>query len=276
MLVRIILFLGIALVLLAGGAAGWQVLESRGIEPLAFLRGAEDAGEAEAEPVAAQDQGAATPAAQPEPAQNWLITPGGGLVDRPTVAAYLAQDRLVERRLATVIRRAPLSDLLSEGEQLPGTPFLEAFADIRAQVLADRECAALLQGFAARCEMVSAGVEEGSVDAAAGTAEFQIVVAYALAPSATPLPDLSAVVLREESVTVVPETDGAALAGSTVLDGFAKAAQDLCQKDGAELPQCRILSVSVDQESEDGASAQVWLAWLAPMPAGLYPAPPLN
>ena len=270
MLVRIVLFLGIALVLLAGGAAGVQYAQSNGITLTTLL----DSGSAEAEetPTAA----GAEPAPPPAPVQNWLITPGGGLVDRATVAAYLGQDRLAERRIARLSLRAPLADLLSPGEALPGPAYLVAFADIRAQVLADKVCASLTGGFAARCEMVSAAVDGDSLDAAAGTARFEIAVAYAQALDAQPLPDLSTVVLREDYLMLQIDESGGRVSDAALLSAALIQAQAECGAATPDRLQCRILAVSAGRDASGIAQAQVYIAWLAPMPPGLYPAPPLN
>lgn len=267
MLIRIVLFLGIALVLLAGGAAGYQYAQANGITLATLV--ASDAPVAEAAPEAA-------PAEAKPPEQNWLITPGGGLVDRATVAAYLWQDRLAERRVARLSLRAPLTDLLSPGEALPGPAYLVAFADIRAQVLADKVCAGLTEGFATRCEMVSAAVDGESLDAAAGTARFEIAVAYAQAVDAQPLPDLSTVVLREDYLMLQIDESGGRVEDAALLSAALTQAQAECGPASPDRLQCRILAVSAGRDDAGIAQAQVYIAWLAPMPPGLYPAPPLN
>ncbi len=281
MLVRMILLLGLALVLFAGGAAGLQMLDAHKIDPVAWLHRvvassppAED-GPASGPALVPGKAGApATPVPLTE--QNWLISPGGGLVDRATVAAYLRQDRLVETRIARLTRRAPLADLLQPGEKLPAPVYRQAFADIRAQALADRDCAALMAAFATRCEMVSAGVVDESLDAAGETAEFQIVLAYTQALDPATMPDLATVVLREDRLTLDAAAPAEARDDSRLLAGFLQGAMDECRPDSAARPQCRILSFDVTRDEAGQTQARFHIAWLGPLPAGLYAAPPLN
>lgn len=282
MLVRMILLLGLALLLFAGGAAGLQMLDAHKIDPVTWLRGAvASSPPAEGGPASAPAlvPGKAVAPAPPVPLteQNWLISPGGGLVDRALVAAYLRQDRLVETRIARLTRRAPLADLLEPGEKLPAPVYRQAFADIRAQALADRDCAALLAAFATRCEMVSATVVDESLDAAGETAEFQIVLAYTQALDPATMPDLATVVLREDRLTLdAPAAPANAGDDSRLLAGFLQGARDECRPDSAARPQCRILSFDVTRDEEGQTKARFHMAWLGPLPAGLYAAPPLN
>lgn len=73
-------------------------------------------------------------------------------------------------------------------------------ADIRAPRVAEGLCPVLLDGIAQDCAVNAAHVVEGSVDAVAGTAMFQLDLVYRLKDDGAELPDLAAHVLQSEAV----------------------------------------------------------------------------
>ena len=150
-----------------------------------------------------------------------------------------------------VALRLPLTALLSDGEGLPGTPYLEAFAEVRASVAGARVCAPLLAAWAAGCAVQDASLREGGFDPATMTAIFdpiRIEADQVGAASATP----------EDFLTYV-----------------VKAVGGLCQNEQAAGHPCRVLDMTVGWTAPGEASATVRVGRLGPLPKGLYPAPPL-
>ena len=250
MLLRFVLFLGVMLVLLAGGAAGWQYWQ--GLPQAAAVP--------------------APPAAAPV-GQEWLIAPDGGLVPRAAAQVFLQQERLVEPRRATLTLRAPLAALLAPGEALPAPVYQAAFAAIRAQALADPLCRTLTDSLAARCALIRADLVPDSLDPAAGTATFRLALAFSLKPDAAPLPDLGQSVLHSDAVALDSgKGDLAAETAETALAEVLVAARADCAARGAT---CRTASLMLDWQGPGQATARVGQDWLGPLPKGMYPAPPL-
>lgn len=269
MLVRFILFLGVSLIGLSIGAMGWQYWKNL---PAASETAAVEAAEDEAAAPPEQADAAAAGA----PVQNWLISPGGGLVDHREVKAFLRQDRFVESRLATVTLRAPLSALLVTGEKLPAEAYREVFADIRAPMLATGLCRPLLAEWAASCAVDRAVVQEGSYDAATETAVLRITLAFTQKPGALPLPDLGrAALFSGTSAFGAADLDQPVASPADLVALAARTAGEDCAAREAEGHACRILGLSLDWQGPAEASASWRAAWLAPLPAGMYPAPPL-
>lgn len=274
MLVRIVLFLGLALIAFAGGAAGWQYWQShRGALTAASPARAEP--EVRTGPFAAMT-GAPAPQDAAVPAQDWLISPGGGLVEQREATAFLKQDRFAEGREVRLSLRLPLSLLLAEGERLPDPVFAGVFADIRAPVLALDLCRPLLADWASGCKVTHARADEDSFDPETRTAEFLFVLAFAQKAGPQPLPDLTTVVYHADRTN--PEQVGPALPADTpaqALTALVAAAGKICATSEAARRPCRLQSLSLRWEGPGAASSSVQFGWLAPMPKGMFPAPPL-
>ncbi|MBA3908726.1 MAG: hypothetical protein C0524_02340 [Rhodobacter sp.] len=255
-MLRILIGTGLLLMVVGFGAAGWQYWQSR----------PERAPEVIAE-VASQEVG---------PQQTWLISPTGGLVPRDDVQAFLAQDRFVPSRTVAITRTAPLTDLLADGETLPETPYLQVLADIRAPKTADGLCSVLLSRVAADCAVNAARVVDGSVDPVMGTAQFRIELVYRLKPADAEMPDLAANVLQGDRIRAELEAGSEASAtieaalAATVEAGLAACAE----RDAGQT--CRILGLALDWSPDAPATGRADIAWLAPLPDGMFAAPPLE
>ncbi|MFN3575767.1 MAG: hypothetical protein ACK4TJ_02080 [Tabrizicola sp.] len=261
-MLRLLIGTGVLLMAVGFGAAGWQ-----------YWRGLP---KAEADVSAAQAPEAGMPAAAASaPRQTWLVSPSGGLVPQAEVRAYLAQERFAEGRTVTVTRQARLTDLLAEGETLPQPVYLQVLADIRAPKVAEGLCAVLVQSLATDCAVNAARVVEGSVDPVAGTARFRLELVYRL-PDTADLPDLAAHVLRSDTTALTLEA-GAEAAGSVeaALTAALSAATDACAS-RAEAQLCRVVQVVLDWAPDQPVRARARIAWLAPLPKGMFTAPPLG
>jgi hypothetical protein len=261
-MLRVLLGTGVLLMAVGFGAAGWQYWQSM----------------PKADPVAAAEAATAPEAAAPVVVtrQRWLISPTGGLIPQDEVRAYLAQERFAKGRIVDMTLQANLADLLAEGEKLPEVEYLQVLADIRAPQLAEGLCAVLRQSFATNCAVNAARVIGDSVDPAAGTARFRLELVYRLPEAAGELPDLAAHVLRTDTarVTLEPGVAGtesaeAALGAALALASEACAAETVGQV-------CRPLQVGVDWAPGQPVSARAEIAWLDPLPKGIFTAPPLS
>lgn len=259
-MLRILLGTGVLLMAVGFGAAGWQYWQTL----------------PKADPVAAAEAAPAPEAAAPVVTrQRWLISPSGGLIRQDDVRNYLAQERFVEGRTASLRLQANLSDLLAEGEKLPEVEYLQVLADIRAPKVAEGLCAVLLQSFAADCAVNAARVVEGSVDPVAGTAQFQVEMVYRLPAPDQEMPDLAAHVLNTETTLMTmeagiagTETAEAALAAALVAVTEACSAEAVGQL-------CRPMRLGVEWAPGAPVQSQAEIAWLDPLPKGMFTAPPL-
>lgn len=273
MLTRIILVLGVALMLFAGGAVAWQALRGGPAAVAGSEEGA--AGVAPDGDLAAPPPGPfaglvwqAPPAGVPQPAQGWLISPGGGLVPGRDVAAILRQGRFVEGRRAELALVLPVAALLAPGEAPPDPVFAQVFADIRAPLVALDLCRPLLETFAAGCRLALA--RANGYDAQTGTATFRIVLEFTQKPTAVPLPDLSQSALYQDATwdEVSGETPRDA------LQAAAERAVTLCATAEGAGRACRLTGLSLQWQARQ-ARAQIAYGWFAPLPQGMFPAPPL-
>jgi hypothetical protein len=260
-MLRVLVLLGLLLMAVGFGAAGWQYYQS-------LTPGA---------PTIAADEPAALP---PQPAvelsQTWLISPTGGLVPQDQVRTYLVQSRFVKDRRVIFTRGIRLADLLAEGEKLPDTPYLQVLADIRAPKAADGLCAVLTASLAEECALKEARVVEGSVDLVAGTATIAIELVFRETSDGSELPDLAAHVLRSEAVRLdlaagVPgsESAEAALAMAVDLARTSCAAEHVGQA-------CRVQNIVAGWSPGQPLSFRAQVAWLDPLPDGVFAAPPLE
>ena len=274
-MLRVLIGSGLLLMAVGFGAAGWQYWTNL--------------------PAMPADQDLAADAGDVSPGQSgWLVSPTGGLIAAEDMRGYLAQDRLVEGRIATVIHTAPLTALLAEGDSLPTEPYLQVFADIRAPRMAEGLCAALLGTIAQDCAMHSARVVPGSVDPAGGTARFRIDLAYRLKPEEEALPNLGERVFQTETLgiggaaeTTAEETPVAesaevpaevAAVDATAADAVTAviaAALEACTA-GDDRQACRIMSLSVDWAPGNPTAGQARIGWLSSLPEGMFPAPSLD
>ncbi len=258
-MLRILIGSGLLLMTVGFGAAGWQYWQTL--------------------PKAAPAQDAAAPAgAAPVVAtrQSWLISPTGGLVPQGEVNAYLAQDRFVPERVLRVEREATLTDLLAEGEQLPEPAFLQVLADIRAPKVADGLCQVLLDSLAQDCAVSAGRVVAGSVDPVAGTARFTLDLVYRLKEPGEELPDLATHVLRSDLVMleVEPGADGSA-SPDAALQALIETVAAACA--GESVGQaCRPMRMDIDWVPGQPVRAQAGIAWLDPLPKGMFTATPLD
>ena len=268
-MLRLMIGTGVLLMTVGFGAAGWQYWQSLPTSPAA------EAG------VEAASQGAAVAgdASDNDPLsqrQSWLISPTGGLVQQDEVRAYLAQERFVPDRRVVVVRQANLSDLLAEGEKLPEPAFLEVLADIRAPKVAEGLCGVLLETVAQDCALNAARVVENSIDQADGTAEFQLELVFRLRDDGVELPDLAAHVFTTESVTLLiePGAEGSESAETALRAILDELALSCAGEAVGEI--CRPLALSVRWTPGEAVRGTGRIGWLAPLPEGMFVAPPLE
>lgn len=254
-MLRLLIGSGVLLMAVGFGAAGWQYYQG-------LPASVADAAETAPGPVAGG------------PSQEWLIAPSGGLVPRDRALAYLRQDRFVPDRKVTVRRSARLTDLLVQGEKLPDTPYLQALADIRAPMLAEGLCKVLIDTLAADCAVNAARVEDGTVDPIQGTAQFRLELVYRLKPEDQELPDLGAHVLTQERLRLEfdPQTEGVQTA-EAALATLVSQAQAACGEDGQI---CRVTALKMDWSPAAPVDLVAEIAWLSPLPGGVFPVPPLE
>jgi hypothetical protein len=255
-MLRFLIGTGALLMVVGFGAAGWQ-----------YWQGMPAAEAAEVEEA---------PPAGTKSVQRWMISPTGGLVPQETVRVYLTQDRFVPGRSVVVTRSARLSDLLLEGEKLPELPYLQVLADIRAPKIAENLCAALTASIALDCAVQQARVVEDSVDPAAGTASFHVELVFREKLDEAELPDLAAHVLQEQVVLVDLEPGAAGSeSAEAALAAAAAAARAACQ--GEAVGQaCRISNITVNWKPGQPVALRAGIAWLDPLPEGVFTAPPLE
>lgn len=241
------------------GAAGWQYYQSLATS---------DPGSAATE-LSSETTGTA-------PSQDWLITPTGGLVGREVALSYLRQERFVPNRTVTLSRSARLTDLLAKGEKLPEAPYLQVLADIRAPMVAKDLCAVMTGTIASHCAVNAARVEEDSVDPVAGTARFTVELVYRLKPEDVALPDLATRILAEDRILVQLEAgiEGTASAEAALATAIDDASAACAEKPVEKL--CRIMRIRVDWAPGADARLAADIAWLDPLPEGVFPAPPLE
>lgn len=263
-MLRVLVLLGVLLMAVGFGAAGWQYYQ--GLTPGAATSGTTDVAD--------------DPAPPPQPAveqrQTWLISPTGGLVPQDRVRSYLVQSRFVEDRTVLFTRSIRLSDLLAEGEKLPDTPYLQVLADIRAPKAADGLCAVLTASLAEECGLKQARVVEGSVDLVAGTATMAIELVFRQKSDGSELPDLAAHVLQSEAVRLDMEAGApgsespeAALAAAVDFARTACTAEHVGQV-------CRVQRIVGVWLPGQPLSLRAEIAWLDPLPDGVFAAPPLD
>jgi hypothetical protein len=258
-MLRILIGTGLLLMTVGFGAAGWQYWQTM----------------PKAEP-APEDVAEAQVPAAPSPRQGWLISPTGGLIRQDEVRAYLVQDRFVPDRTLQVTRQASLASLLAEGEKLPDTPFLQVLADIRAPKVAEGLCAVLTAAIAQDCAVNAARVVEDSVDATAGTALFRLELVYRLKDPGTDLPDLAAHVLRSDFVRLDLEAGAEGTASpDAALDAALAAIATACEAETVG-EVCRPMKLSLDWVPGRPVTARAEIAWLDPLPKGMFVAPPLD
>ncbi|VDC30050.1 hypothetical protein [Pseudogemmobacter humi] len=274
MLVRIILILGVALMLFAGGAAGWQYWQQNFAAP--ELAAATGTAVQETPPETLPDA-AGAPTAE-TPAQTWLISLTGELVDTETVTAFLLQDRFVEDRVFRISMRVPMTAFLAEGETLPDPVYRPVFADIRAPRLVAGMCGMLLDAWAGSCRMGEAGVRGESYDPETETVELELRLYYTQKPGEVPLPDLKSHVMQQDWLNVAARLGKQELEGADAMELAAatiRAAAGICAEVEARGQACRILKMSMQWDSPEDFTGQVTWAWMEPMPKGMYPAAPL-
>jgi hypothetical protein len=252
-MLRILISLGLLLMMIGFGAAGWQYWQARSAAEAALA-------EAEAE--------AAAPVA-------WLVSRSGGVVPRAETEAYLLQDRFVPSRVLELTLTAPLTALLMDGEALPDPAYLEVMADIRAPKLAEGLCPILTAAGAEACAMNAARVVAGSVDSARRTARFRIELVYRDGAAAGELPDLAAHVLDVATVPLdLAATPDAAQAVTGALSALASTARTACPEDTEGL--CRTLRLTLDWSPEGPVTGSASVGWLAALPEGMFAAPPIE
>lgn len=258
-MLRILIGSGLLLMTVGFGAAGWQYWKTM----------------PRAEPVTEVAVKAAVPVSRTV-RQGWLISPTGGLIPQDDVRAYLAQDRYVPGRTLVVTRQASLASLLAEGEKLPDPAFLQVLADIRAPRVAEGLCGVLTASIAQDCAVNAARVVEDSVDPASGTAMFRLELVYRLKDPGTDLPDLAAHVLRSDFVRLDLE-DGAEGTASpdAALQAALAAIATACEAETVG-EVCRPMKLSLDWTPGRPVSARAEIAWLDPLPKGMFVAPPLD
>lgn len=256
-MLRVLIGTGVLLMALGFGAAGWQYWQSLPAPA----------------PVAASGDQTAT---RPEEPQRRLVSATGEVIPQDEVRAYLGQDRFAPRRTVEVTLQANLADLLADGEKLPEVAYLQVLADIRAPRLAEGLCTVIRASMATDCAMNTARVVDGSVDPAAGTARFRIELVYRLAEAAEEMPDLSQHVLRQGGtlLTLDPGTPGTESA-EAALGAALATATEACAAEGVGT-LCRPMQIVVDWRPGQPVEARVDVAWLSPLPEGLYVVPPLT
>lgn len=259
-MLRILIGTGLLLMTVGFGAAGWQYWQSLPASPAA-------------DPAA---QATAPSAPTVTGAQNWLISPSGGLIPQAEVQAYLAQDRFVPERVLRVVRQAKLGDLLAEGEQLPEPAFLQVLADIRAPKVADGLCQVLLDSIAQDCAVSAGRVVDGSIDPVAGTAMFQLDLVFRLKSDPAELPDLATRVLSTDQVRLDMESgvDGTESPAAALKAALETVTAACTNKRVGEF--CRPLWINLDWAPGRMVSAEAVIAWLDPLPNGMFVAPPLD
>ena len=269
-MLRLLIGTGVLLMAVGFGAAGWQYWQT-----LPKTAATEPA-QAAADPAAGDE---ATPVAAKGPAsprQTWLISPTGGLIPQDEVRAYLAQGGFAPGRSLRIEWQAKLSDLLRPEEKLPEPAFLEVLADIRAPLVAEGLCPILLETIAADCAVHSARVVEGSVDQVQGTAQFQLELAFRLKDDGAELPDLAARVLRSQVMPLA--LDPAAEAPASPEAALRKLLADValaCAAEGVG-ENCRPMRMAIDWGPGQAVQARAEIAWLDPLPQGMFQAPPLG
>jgi hypothetical protein len=253
-MLRLLIGTGLLLMTVGFGSAGWQYWRSL--------------------PATAPEVSAEAPAAPKR--QGWLISPSGGLVPQDEVKAFLWQETFVAGRSLTVTRQASLSDLLVEGEKLPEPAFLQVLADIRAPKVAEGLCAALKDSVAQDCAVQSARVVEGSIDLAAGTAMFRLDLVYRLASDQGDLPDLATHVLRSQAVQLDldPGTEASA-SPEAALRALLSTLDANCAAETVG-EACRPMQLALDWVPGQPVTARAAIAWLDPLPEGMFTAPPLD
>lgn len=258
-MLRVLIGTGVLLMAVGFGAAGWQYWQTL--------------------PKPAASDTASVPAGQASVVserQSWMISPTGGLIPQAEVRAYLAQERFVPERVLRVVRQADLADLLTEGEQLPEPAFLQALADIRAPRLADGLCDVLLDSMAQDCAVQAGRVVADSVDPVAGTARFTLELVYRLKETGDELPDLAAHVLRSDLVSfeAQPGTEGSASPDAALRSLLASVATACAAEDIGQA--CRPTRLDIDWMPGRSVVGRARIAWLDPLPAGMFVAPPLD
>ena len=252
--------IGTGVLLMAGGfgAAGWQYWQSLP--------------KAEPNDIASAPAG---PAPVVPARQSWLISPTGGLIPQAEVRAYLAQERFVPERVLRMERQAKLTDLLAEGEQLPEPAFLQVLADIRAPKVAEGLCQVLLDSVASDCAVNSGRVVADSVDPVAGTAHFTLELVYPLKDPGEELPDLAAQVLRSALVSLeVPAGAEGSASPDAALRALLESVAAACTGEGmGEI--CRPTRLNIDWVPGRPVMGRAEIAWLDPLPNGMFVAPPL-
>ena len=255
-MLRLVIGAGVLLMAVGFGAAGWQYWQSLPASP-------------DAPAVAAAG-------AAPVPSrQSWLISPTGGQIRQDEVDAYLAQERFVPSRHVLIRREARLADLLAEGEKLPEPAFLQVLADIRAPRVADGLCSVLM-AIAQDCAVNLARVVDGSIDPVGGTALFDLELVYRLPADGVELPDLAAHVLRMDSVGLELEAGAEGSASpETALQALLAAVAEACASETVgEI--CRTMEISLTWAPGQAVSGWARIAWLDPLPEGMFVAPPLE
>ena len=270
-MLRVLIGTGALLMAVGFGAAGWQYWKTM---PKA-VAATEIAPETTSE--TAPDAAVASPEALPPTArQGWLISPTGGLIPQDDVRAYLAQDRFVPNRILTITRQASLASLLAEGEKLPDPAFLQVLADIRAPKVAEGLCTVLTQSVAQDCAVNAARVVEDSVDPATGTAQFRLELVYRLKDPGTDLPDLAAHVLQSDTVRLDLEAGAEGTASPDAALQAALAAVTVACEGERVGEACRLQRLDLDWAPGRAVSARAKIAWLDPLPKGMFVAPPLD
>lgn len=255
-MLRLLIGTGAILMLVGFGAAGWQYWQGIPVE------GASSS--------TTQDSASLGPEREVR-----LATATGAIAPEADSRAFLVQDRLVPERVVRISTTASLANLLLPGEKLPAAPYLQVLADIRAPLLAQDLCPILTETLARNCLVDRARVIPGSVDPLRGEARFELTLAYRQNLDAADLPDLAAHVLLTDVVSpdlaaiLVPAGIEAVLAGTVAASLAVCAAKEVA-------PTCRVIGVTVDLTSGSSRQAQARIAWLAPLPEGMFIAPPIS
>jgi|GEM_PF-955084 len=273
MLIRVVLFLGVGLVLAAFGAAGWQYWQNMPVSVAADVEVIEAPEEAAETPKVVKDAPAEDVA---DLGQAWLVSETGGLVARREARVFLQQSKFVEDRDVTMTVRVPLEQLLSEGEALPGAPYVEAFAEVRAGVMGNFICAPMVAAWAQGCAVSAAELVDDSYDAKTQSAAFRVRVVFTMKAEPTPLPDLSTRAFTVQTIRF--DTNYLSIDDSTPQSFLAQAvalAGGTCATEQSAGTPCRIMSMSVSWSAPDKADASFDFGTLGPLPAGVFPAPPL-
>jgi hypothetical protein len=257
LILRLLIGTGLLLMFVGFGAAGWQYWQSL--------------------PVQAASAAPESAVSRPSEPQRWLMSSAGGMVPQDDVRAFLVQSQFVPGRTVEVIRQARLADILDKGETLPAAAYHQVLADIRAPRVADGLCDVMTRTVASECALNSARVLEDSVDQLAGTAMFRLELAYQVKAEQTALPDLAGQVLHREEVRVdleagAPGTESA----DAALSAAVAAAVTACAGEDGNRPFCRPMWLRLAWEPSRALSIRAGIAWLDPLPEGMYLAPPLG